>query len=93
VRDSLDLPETRAPARSRRSILRIAAILYLTLGILALAIPQNLVSWLKGLKPSPVQEALIPYAESLERAATRIGTDEPYKVTRALFLKLTGKDD
>jgi hypothetical protein len=93
VRVSLEYPETEAPPRSRSSARKIAAILYLTLGILALTIPQNLVNWLKGLKPSPVQEALIPYAESLERAATRIGAPEPYKFTRALFLKLTGKED
>jgi hypothetical protein len=93
VRDALESPEPQAPARSRNRILRIGVVLYLTLGILAVTIPQNLVNWLKGLKPSPAQEVLIPYAEGLERIAARIGTEEPYKFTRALFLKLTGKDD
>ncbi len=93
MRDSLDHPDARTSTRNRSSVLRIAAILYLTLGILAVTIPQNLVTWLKGLKPSSTQELLIPYAESLERFAARIGTGEPYKFTRDLFLKLTGKDD
>lgn len=80
-------------ACSQYSILRVAVVLYLTLVILAVMIPENLVEWLKGLKPNFIQETTIPYAEGLEQAASRVGADKPYKFTRNLFLKLTGKSD
>lgn len=93
AKDADYLPEVYSDVRNRHPVLKTAIILYATLGLLAFAIPGNLVNWLKGLQPSAVQEALIPYAEKLEEESVRIGADRPYKYVRGLFLQFTGKED
>ena len=81
-----------ATANSRYVVLKTAFILYMTLGILAFAIPQSLVNWARDLKPSLAQELILIYAEQLEQASRRKGADEFYNFTRNQFLQLTGKE-
>ncbi len=77
---------------SRYAVLKTAFILYMTLGILAFTIPQNLVNWARDLKPSLAQELFLIYAEQLEQVSRRKGADELYNFTRNQFLQLTGKE-
>jgi hypothetical protein len=92
MKDSDYIPDVQPRTRYRHQVLKAALILYGTLGILAFAIPQSVVNWLKDFKPGPTQERLVGYAEKFEQESSRIGADEPYKLARGLFLKLTGKD-
>jgi hypothetical protein len=78
--------------RRRRPLLTALFVLYATLGILAITIPQNLVNWLGDFKPSPVQEKLLKLAEELKEQSSRAGIDRPYKHIRDFFLSTTGKD-
>jgi hypothetical protein len=87
----LDEHRTSTAFGSRFSAWRAGLILYLTLSILAFAIPENVVAWIKD-RPAPVQDWLLGYAEELERASAEVGADRPYKTARDFFLKLTGKD-
>ena len=92
-RNTEDLPLAAPAVRNRYPVLKAAFVLYATLAILALATPGNVVNWLKGLKPSPAQEMLIPYAEKFEQEAEKLGIDTAYKTARGLFLRLTRKED
>ncbi len=80
-----------SPVYDRFAAWKAGLILYLTLVVLALAIPENLVAWVKD-RPEGVQNWLLGYAEGLERISERVGADKPYKLARDYFLKVTGKD-
>jgi hypothetical protein len=68
-------------------------VIYGTLVLLLIAIPQSVVNRLKDLDPGPVQDALLGAAESIEALSVRIGANAPYRRLRQLFLDVTGKND
>jgi hypothetical protein len=80
----------RPPARP---VPTAGAVIYGTLALLLIAIPQSVVNRLKDLDPGPVQGALLEAAESLEALSFRIGANAPYRRLRQLFLDVTGKKD
>jgi hypothetical protein len=80
-----------ADTGSRR--LRAAAIvIYATLLILVIAIPQSLVNWLGDMNGNAVQETALRGATALQTFAQRTGIAAPYIRARAFFLALVGKD-
>jgi len=86
--------ETITPAHPPPRPLRTAAIvIYATLVLLVIAIPQSLANWLRDMKSSAVQEILLRGAEGLEDASRRTGIDAPYRRARALFLAFAGKEE
>jgi hypothetical protein len=85
--DHLDAGRVPCPVRTT------AAIVYTTFALLILAIPQSLTGWLRDMDESPVQQVLLRAAEGVQSASHRIGLDVPYRVARATFHALTGKDD
>jgi hypothetical protein len=74
-------------------VLTAGAIIYGTLALLLIAIPQSVVNRLKDLDPGPVQEALLDAAQSIEALSARIGANAPYRWARQLFLDATGKNE
>ena len=85
-----EAPEALPPPRPLRTA---AIVIYATLALLAIAIPQSPANWLRDMKSSAVQETLLRGAEALEDAARRTGIDVPYRRARALFLAFAGKEE
>ena len=88
-------PDSPPPAtiEPRARPLRAAAlVIYLTLGLLAVAIPQSLVNWLRDMQGNLAIETLLDGAERLQQASERIGIAVPYLRARAAFLAWTGKE-
>jgi hypothetical protein len=88
------LPPTARPRGQRtRPFLTAAAVIYTTLGLLAVTIPQSLVNRVRDINNSAIEEALLPVAEALQSASQRAGLAAPYQRARALFLAFAGKEE
>jgi hypothetical protein len=74
-------------------VVTAGVVIYGTLALLLIAIPQGLVNWLKDFNPGPAQEALLDGAESFAALSTRMGANAPYRWARTLFLDATGKNE
>jgi hypothetical protein len=81
-------------AQGTAHTVRVAAvIIYATLGLLILTIPQSLPNWLRDMEENPVQLALLHAADAVQAASQAVGLDVPYRRARAAFHALTGKED
>jgi hypothetical protein len=81
------LPGSGLPLRTT------AIIVYVTLALLALAIPQAAVNRLNDFSPGPLRDTAFAVAQAVADTSHRIGLDWPYRAGRRLFLGLTGKQD
>ncbi len=70
-----------------------AVIIYATLALLVLTIPQGLPNWLRDREESPAQQALLWAATGVEAVSQAIGLDVPYRRARAAFHAWTGRED
>jgi hypothetical protein len=70
-----------------------AIIVYLTLVVLALAMPQAAVNRLNDFTPNPVRDAALAVAQPIADMSHRLGLDRPYREGRRLFLWITGKTE
>ncbi len=71
--------------------LRVAAIvIYLTLALLVLAIPQSLTNWLSDMNGNPVQEIALRGAGILRNVSQRIGVAGVYRRARDAFIAVSG---
>ena len=68
-----------------------AIVIYGTLALLALTIPQGLSNWLKGFEPSAPQDLLLTTALSVQSMSNTLGLNEPFYRARRIFLDVTGK--
>jgi hypothetical protein len=84
-----ELTEPR-PAGQFRTV---AIVIYATLALLAVTIPQSLVNWLGDMNGNAVQETLLRGAEALQRVADASGISAPYQRARDLFIALSGVQD
>jgi hypothetical protein len=70
-----------------------AAVIYLTLMLLALTIPRGLVNWSRDMEPSARQQAMLAAARAIERFSSLVGVNRPYDQARNAFLDATGKTE
>lgn len=84
------LPGPAGPARPIRTA---ALVIYGTLALLTLTIPQSLVNWLRDMETNPVEGVVLRGAEAVQAASHAAGLDVPYLRARATFFALTGKDE
>jgi hypothetical protein len=70
-----------------------AAVIYLTLMLLALAVPRGLINWSRDMEPSARQQAMLTAARSIERFSSWVGVNRPYEQARETFLNATGKSE
>jgi hypothetical protein len=82
-----DLPGSGFPLRTT------AIVVYATLALLALAIPQAAVNRLNDFGPSPLRDGALTVAQAIVDASHRTGLDRPYHAGRRAFLSLTGKTE
>jgi hypothetical protein len=85
--DEFHLPGSGLPLRV------VAIILYVTLALLALAIPQAAVHRLNDFNPSPLRDAALSVAEAVADVSQRTGLDWPYHAGRRMFLAITNKTE
>lgn len=89
--DHVSAPE---PATPDAHPLRTAAVvIYGTLALLMLAVPQSLVNRLNDLEENRVQQIALRAAEGVQAASHHVFLDRAYVQARAVFLALTGKED
>ncbi len=81
------------PAGSPHPLRATAIVIYLTLALLAVTIPQSLVNWLRDMNGNPAQETLLRGAEALQSVADDSGVAAVYRRIRALFLAVRDKED
>ena len=70
-----------------------AVVIYATLALLIVTIPQSLPNWLRDMEENPVQQVLLHAASGVQAAAQAVGLDVPYRRARAAFHAWTGKED
>jgi hypothetical protein len=81
------LPGSELPLRTT------AIVVYATLALLALTIPQAAVNRLNDFSPGPLRDTALTVAQGLADVSHGIGLDWPYHAGRRLFLAITGKTD
>jgi hypothetical protein len=84
-------PSPPSQVRLARPLRATAIVIYGTLLLLALAIPQGLVNWLKGFDPSKPQDLALELALAIQSVSNRLGADVPFSSARRAFLDATGK--
>ena len=71
--------------------LRTAAIvIYATLALLAVTIPQSVVNWLADMNGNPVQETAFRGAEVLRKLSQGAGVSTVYQRARDIFIAISG---
>jgi hypothetical protein len=71
--------------------LRTAAIvIYATLVLLAVTIPQSVVNWLADMNGNPVQETALRGAEVLRNMSQGAGVATVYQRARDIFIAISG---
>jgi hypothetical protein len=87
-----DRPEERSAAG--HPLRTTAVVIYATLALLAVTIPQSIVSWLQDWNSSNVlQETLLKSANMLEHISEQARLTAPYHAARKAFLAVSGKED
>jgi len=80
-------PEPPHPATPLRTA---ALVIYGTLTLLALAIPQSLTNWLSDMNDNPVQQVALHGAEFWQGAAEWTGVPAVYRFARNGFIAVSG---
>jgi len=86
-----DIEHVPPPRHRPQSLRTVAVVIYVTLALLVLAIPQAVPNWLKGFEPSGTQSLLLDAALAVQSFANRMGADWAYHEARRIFLETTGK--
>jgi len=88
------IDRSEAMRRAGGHPLRTATVIvYATLALLILTIPQSLPNWLRDMEENPVQQALLHAASGVQAASQAVGLDVPYRRARAAFRAWAGKED
>ena len=87
------LDPVKQPSPQARALRDATVVIYVTLALLAVAIPHSLVNSLAGLKSSNLQETPLRGAEALQKVSEQTGITILYVRARGIFLALTGKED
>jgi len=65
-------------------------VIYATLALLAVTIPQSVGNWLADMNGNPVQETALRGAEALRNLSQRAGVATVYQRARDLFIAISG---
>jgi len=86
-------PQELTEPRPAGQLRTVAIVIYATLALLAVTIPQSLVNWLGDMNGNAVQETLLRGAEMLQSASERAGIATGYLQARDLFIVASGATD
>ena len=79
--------EPPRPANPQRSA---AIVLYATLALLAVTIPQSVVNWLADMNSNPVEETALRGAQLLRNLSQGTGVAPVYQRARDVFIAISG---
>jgi hypothetical protein len=83
-------PTAFEPPRSAGALRTASIVIYATLMLLAVTIPQSVVNWLADMNANPVQETALRGAEALRNLAQRSGVATVYQRARDIFIAISG---
>lgn len=83
-------PTEFEPPRPASALRTAAIVIYATLMLLAVTIPQSVVNWLADMNANPVQETALRGAEALRNLAQRSGVATVYQRGRDIFTAISG---
>jgi len=83
-------PTEFEPPRPANPLRSAAIVLYATLVLLAVTIPQSVVNWLADMNGNPVQETALRGAEVLRNLSQRAGVATVYQRGRDIFIAISG---
>ena len=78
------------PPRPAGDLRTTAIVIYATLALLAVTIPQSVVNWLADMNANPVQETALRDAEALRNLSQRTGVPTVYQRARDIFIAISG---
>lgn len=84
---------TQAERPGLHPLRSVSIVIYATLALLAITIPQSLGNWLQDMKSGELRDWILPAAEALRAGADRANISAPYRRGRELFLFLSGHED
>ncbi len=76
--------------RSAHSLRTAAIVIYATLALLAVTIPQSVENWLADMNGNRVEDAALRGAEVLRNLSERAGVAGVYQRARDIFLAISG---
>jgi hypothetical protein len=85
-------PSELEPRRSAGALRTTAIVIYATLALLAVTIPQSMTNWLADMNGNPVQETALRGAEILRNLSERTGVATLYQRARDIFIAVSGAD-
>jgi hypothetical protein len=83
-------PAAFEPPRPASALRTAAIVIYATLMLLAVTIPQCVVNWLADMNANPVQETALRGAEVLRNLSQRAGVAAVYQRGRDIFIAISG---
>jgi hypothetical protein len=83
-------PTEFEPPRPMGQLRTASIVIYATLALLAVTIPQSVVNWLADMNGNPVQDTALRGAEVLGNLSERTGVPTVYQRARAIFIAISG---
>ena len=83
-------PTEFEPPRPAGALRTASIVIYATLMLLAVTIPQSVVNWLADMNANPVQETAWRGAEVLRNLSQRAGVATVYQRGRDIFIAISG---
>jgi Na+/glutamate symporter len=78
--------------RSANPLRTAAIVLYATLMLLAVTIPQSVENWLADMNGNPVEDTALRGAEVLRNLSERAGVAAVYQRARDIFIAISGAE-
>ena len=85
-------PTEFEPPRPASALRTATIVIYATLMLLAVTIPQSVVNWLADMNANPVQETALRGAEVLRNLSQRAGVATVYQRARDIFIAISGAE-
>ena len=78
--------------RSANPLRTAAIVIYATLALLAVTIPQSVENWLADMNGNPVEDAALRGAAVLRNLSQRAGVAAVYQRARDIFIAISGAE-
>jgi hypothetical protein len=83
-------PTEFEPPRPMGQLRTASIVIYATLMLLAVTIPQSVVNWLADMNANPIQETALRGAEALRNLSQRSSVATVYQRARDIFIAISG---
>jgi hypothetical protein len=85
-------PTEFEPPRPANPLRTTAIVIYATLALLAVTIPQSVENWLADMNGNPVEDAALRGADVLRNLSQRAGVATVYQRARDIFIAISGAE-